>query len=87
MVSKNITISNEQGMHMRPASLLSQMAAKYGSSVKIMFNGKEVDCKSLMFLMAAGIKCGSEIELVCDGPDEEAALAEIEAFINAGMGD
>ena len=87
MVSKNITICNEQGMHMRPASLLAQMAGKYDSVVKIMFSGKEIDCKSLMFLMAAGMKCGSELELVCDGPDEEAALAEIAAFIEAGMGD
>ena len=87
MVSKNITICNEQGMHMRPASLLAQMAGKYDSVVKIMFSGKEIDCKSLMFLMAAGIKCGSEIELVCDGADEAAALAEIAEFIEGGMGD
>jgi phosphocarrier protein len=52
-----------------------------------MFNGNAYDCKSVMFLMAACIKCGSEIELVCDGPDEEAALAEIAAFIESGMGD
>jgi phosphocarrier protein len=87
MVSKNITIKNEQGMHMRPASLLAPMAGKYESSVKLMFNGNAYDCKSVMFLMAACIKCGSEIELVCDGPDEAAALAEIAAFIEAGMGD
>jgi phosphocarrier protein len=87
MVSKNITIKNEQGMHMRPASLLAKMAAGYDSSVKIMFNGKPFDCKSVMFLMAACIKCGSEIELVCDGADEEKALSEISAFIESGMGD
>ena len=87
MVSKNITIKNEQGMHMRPASLLAQMAATFDSSIKIMFNGNAYDCKSVMFLMAACIKCGSEIELVCDGADEEKALAEIAAFIESGMGD
>ena len=87
MVSKNLTISNEQGMHMRPASLLSQMAAGFDSSVSIKFNGNTYDCKSVMFLMAACLKCGSEIELVCDGPDEEKALSEISAFIEAGMGD
>jgi phosphocarrier protein len=87
MVSKNITIKNEQGMHMRPASLLAPMAAKYDSSVKIVFNGNEYDCKSVMFLMAACIKCGSEIELVCDGADEQNALDEIAAFIESGMGD
>ena len=87
MVSKNITIKNEQGMHMRPASLLSQMAAGFESSINIKANGNTCDCKSVMFLMAAGLKCGSEIELVCDGPDEEKALAEISAFIESGMGD
>ena len=87
MVSKNLTISNEQGMHMRPASLLSQMAAGFDSNVSIKFNGNSYDCKSVMFLMAACLKCGSEIELVCDGPDEEKDLNEISAFIEEGMGD
>ena len=87
MVSKNLTIKNEQGMHMRPASLLAQMAASFESSVKIMFNGKAFDCKSVMFLMAACIKCGSEIELQCDGPDEEEALKTAVELIESGLGE
>ena len=87
MVSKEFTINNELGMHMRPASLLSQMAAKYQSNITIKYNGKDFNAKSVMLLMTALIKCGSVIEVVCDGPDEEAALAEITAFIDSGMGD
>ncbi len=87
MVSKEFTINNELGLHMRPASLLSQMAAKYQSNITVKYNGKDFNCKSVMLLMTALIKKGSEIELVCDGPDEEAALAELSAFIDAGMGD
>ncbi|WP_026661239.1 HPr family phosphocarrier protein [Butyrivibrio sp. AC2005] len=87
MVSKKITVKNEQGMHMRPASLLSQKATPFDSNVKILFNGNSYDCKSVMFLMSACIKCGSEIELQCDGPDEEKALAELSEFIESGMGD
>ncbi len=87
MVSKEFTINNELGMHMRPASLLSQMAAKYQSNITIKYNGKDFNAKSVMLLMTALIKCGSQIEVVCDGPDEEAALAEITAFIDSGMGD
>ena len=87
MVSKEFTINNELGMHMRPASLLSQMAAKYQSNITIKHNGKDFNAKSVMLLMTALIKCGSVIEVVCDGPDEEAALAEITAFIDSGMGD
>ena len=87
MVSKEFTINNELGMHMRPASLLSQMAAKYQSNITVKHNGKDFNAKSVMLLMTALIKCGSQIEVVCDGPDEEAALAEITAFIESGMGD
>lgn len=87
MVSKNMTITNEQGMHMRPASLLATMAGNYESNVTIKYNGKDFNCKSVMLLMTALIKCGSEIELVCEGADEEKALAEISAFIESGMGD
>ena len=87
MVSKEFTINNELGMHMRPASLLSQMAAKYQSNITVKHNGKDFNAKSVMLLMTALIKCGSEIEVVCDGPDEEAALAEITSFIDSGMGD
>ena len=87
MVSKIITVKNEQGMHMRPASLLSQKATPFDSNIKILFNGNSYDCKSVMFLMSACIKCGSEIELQCDGPDEEKALAELSEFIESGMGD
>ena len=87
MVSKEFTINNELGMHMRPASLLSQMAAKYQSNITVKHNGKDFNAKSVMLLMTALTKCGSVIEVVCDGPDEEAALAEITAFIDSGMGD
>jgi phosphocarrier protein len=87
MVSKEFTINNELGLHMRPASLLSQMAANYQSNITVKHNGKDFNAKSVMLLMTALIKCGSQIEVVCDGPDEEAALAEITAFIDSGMGD
>ena len=72
---------------MRPASLLSQKATPFESSIKIMFNGNSYDCKSVMFLMTACIKYNSEIGLVCDGPDEEKALAELSEFIESGMGE
>ena len=87
MVSKEFMINNELGLHMRPASLLSQMAAKYQSNITVKYNGKDFNCKSVMLLMTALIKKGSEIELVCDGPDEAEALEALSAFIDSGMGD
>ncbi|MBR2707228.1 MAG: HPr family phosphocarrier protein [Mogibacterium sp.] len=87
MVSKKIIIEDPLGMHMRPASRLAKMAGDYQSKVTVKFNGKDFDCKSVMLLMTACIKHKSEIELVCDGPDEEKALAELAEFIESGMGE
>ena len=48
MVSETLTIVNELGMHMRPASTFVQTMAKYQSSVAVLFNGKQFDGKSIM---------------------------------------
>ena len=87
MVSKALTIINAQGFHMRPAQLFTAAMMKYASSVTIKFNGKDVNGKSLLSIIPACIKCGSNIEVVCDGPDEEAALAEAVAMIENGFGE
>ena len=87
MVSQKITLTNEQGMHMRPASVFSQAMTPFASDVKIVFNGNTYDAKSVMMLMSACIKCGAEVEVQCDGPDEAEALAKAIELIEAGMGD
>ena len=76
MVNKNLKVTNSQGFHMRPATVFVNAMAKYQSTVTIKFNGLTVNGKSLMNLIAACIKFGSEIEVVCEGEDEEAALNE-----------
>lgn len=87
MVSKKFKIVNSQGLHMRPASTLAAAMGKYGSDVKINFNGRQIDGKSVMNLMAACIKFGSEIELICSGDDEEEALKEAAEMIETGFGE
>lgn len=87
MVSKKLTLVNPQGFHMRPASLFASAMGKYSSKVTIKFNGNEYNGKSLLNIMAACIRCGSEIDLVCDGADESEALAEATQLIEGGLGD
>ena len=43
--------------------------------------------KSVLNVMAAGIKCGTEINLICDGEDEEAAMEALSAAIESGLGE
>ena len=87
MVSQKVKVTNEQGLHMRPATLFSAAVTPFDSEVKINFNGNSYDGKSVMMLMAACIKCGAEIEIVCNGADEEAALAKAVELVESGLGD
>ncbi len=87
MVSEKVILTNEQGMHMRPASLMSQTVTPFASDVKIEFNGNDYDAKSVMMLMTACMKCGSEILIKCDGPDEREALKAAADLVKSGLGD
>lgn len=87
MVSKDFTIKNKMGFHMRPANVFVTAMTKYTADVFVVFNGKEINGKSIMNIMAACIKCGSNITVKCDGADEEAMLAEAAALIEDGFGE
>ncbi len=87
MVSKKITVKNEQGLHMRPAGVLVGEMGKFRSDVKINFNGNEYDGKSIMNVMAACIKCGSEITVSCEGEDEQEALDKFISLAEDNFGD
>lgn len=87
MVTNNITVKNEQGLHMRPAGILVGEMGKFKSNVRITFNGNEFDGKSIMNVMAACIKCGSEITVTCDGEDEQAAMDKFIELADNNFGD
>lgn len=87
MVSQKITINNAQGLHMRPAGVFAKGVAKFQSNVTLNYNGKATNGKSLLNIIGACIKCGAEIEVQCDGPDEEEALKEAIALIESGLGE
>ena len=72
MVSEKATLVNPQGLHMRPAGLFASTMGKYACDVTVVTPEKEVNGKSPMALMAAGIPCGTEVE-VKPLPEEEKA--------------
>lgn len=85
MVSKHVTIQNSQGLHMRPAGLFTKAVTKFASDVTIVFNGNRINGKSIMNVIAAGIKAGSEIEIQCEGSDEQEALDAAVNLIETGL--
>lgn len=87
MVSAKVKVINPQGMHMRPAQVFVAEMAKYNSDVTIVFGGKNVNAKSIMHLMAACIKQGSEIEIQCCGEQEAEALQAAVELVESGLGE
>ena len=76
-----IVIENETGLHARPATEISKEAMKYKSDIKFIVNGKTVNAKSPLMIMAAGIKTKTEMEIICDGEDENEALESLKTVI------
>lgn len=87
MVSKKLIVNNASGLHARPASVLAKEAMKCNSEVSILVENKKINPKSILNIMAAGIKKGTEIELCCDGENEAEDLANLAALIESGLGE
>ena len=64
MKTQKVVLKNETGLHARPASELAKIAAKYQSTINLIIEGKPViNAKSILNIMAAGIKNSTEIEI------------------------
>lgn len=87
MVSRKITVCNPTGLHARPAAILSKEASACCSDVKIIYGNKTIQAKSVLNIMAAAIKCGTEIELQCEGITEAEDLKKLSELIESGLGE
>lgn len=87
MKSRKLQVINPTGLHLRPAGLLCQTSMKFKSKIMILYKDKEINAKSVLNVMASGVKCGAEIEVQCTGEDEEAALEAVCHLIETGLED
>ena len=85
MVSKDTVVVDKMGLHMRPANNFIAAMTKYKSDITIDFGGNKINGKSIMNIMAACIKYGSHITIVCEGEDEQAMLDEAINLIESGL--
>ncbi len=87
MVSQDIVINNPTGLHLRPAGNLCREAMKYKCKVTFEYNGNTANAKSVLSVLGACIKQGDTITLICDGEEEENALASLVSYIEGGLGE
>lgn len=87
MVSQKVKIKNPTGLHLRPAGILCKEAMNFKSLITFQYRGNTANAKSVLSVLGACIKSGDEIELICEGEDEEAALEFLVKLIDEGFGE
>lgn len=87
MVSQKVLIKNPTGLHLRPAGILCKEAMQYKSHITFRYGNNTANAKSVLSVLGACIKSGDEIEMVCEGEDEEEALQAIVSVIENGLGE
>ena len=85
MVSQKVVIKNPTGLHLRPAGILCKEAMQFKSLITFTFRDSTANAKSVLSVLGACVKC--EIELTCEGEDEEEALKALVNAIESGLGE
>lgn len=78
-------ITDNEGIHARPAGELIKAAKEFACDIKIQANGKTGDCKKIFTVMALGVKKGQEITMTFDGEDENAAYEKLSGFLRENL--
>ena len=81
-IEKEFIVKNAQGLHARPAAVFVQIASKFNSNVTIKKGDEQVNGKSIMGILTLGAEKNAKITLEVTGDDAEAAIQELEQFLN-----
>ena len=87
MISKKVTVKNITGLHLKPAAYFCKEAMKYKSQITFQFDNTTANAKSVLSVLGACVKCGDEIEIVCEGIDEVEALESLVHAVEDGLGE
>ena len=85
MKSFEYTITDEVGIHARPAGILAKKVKEFNSVVTISKDGKSAEAKKLMAVMGLGVKKGQTVTVTVEGADEETAVVEMEKFFKENL--
>ncbi len=87
MVKREMTITNNIGLHARPATFFIQKANTFKSSVWIEKDERRVNAKSLLGVLSLGIAKGMVVTIIADGADENEAVDGLINLVQTGLAD
>ena len=83
LISKEVLVNNQVGLHARPATFFIQKANEFKSSIWIEKEDRRVNAKSLLGVLSLGIVKGTEVKIVADGVDESSAIQTLSELIDS----
>jgi len=85
MRETTLTIYHEVGLHARPASLFVETAKKFACDIEAIYDGREVNAKSVLGILTLGAGQGAEIMVRAEGDDAEEALEALETLVESNF--
>jgi phosphocarrier protein HPr len=82
-----VTLRNATGLHARPAKIFAKAAAGWPADVVVVKDGREVNAKSVLSVLTLDCHRGDEIQIRTSGEDADAALSDLVALVEAGLGE
>lgn len=79
--TREFTLLNKYGLHVRPAGLFAKISSRYDADVMVEKDGNVVSGKSIMALMTLEAVCGSTLRVTAEGAQAKEALDELEALV------
>ena len=87
MISKEIVVQNQVGLHARPATFFIQKATEFKSSIWVTKDDRKINAKSLLGVLSLGVTRGTTIVVTAEGPDEQEAVDALDALIASNFAD
>ena len=80
-LTKEMTLQNKYGMHVRPAGLFAKIASRFNAEVEVEKDGNVVSGKSIMALMTLEAVCGTKLVVTATGPQAAEVLEELSSLV------
>ena len=81
MITKDVTVRCESGLHNRQATYFVQKANEFACNIWLESGSRKMNANSLLGIMSLGIVTGTTVTLTADGTDAEAAINALETLL------
>lgn len=85
MKKQMVVLENQTGLHLRPAGTVCKTAMEYKSHITLNQEEISANAKSVLSVLGAGLKTGDQIEIICEGEDEQEALEAMVRLFESGL--